>query len=37
VHAVVVLASGALLAPTGKVLRAALRQPFWAGRDRLVS
>ena len=22
---------------TGKVLRAALRQPFWAGRDRLVS
>ena len=21
---------------TGKVLRAALRQPFWAGRDRLV-
>ena len=22
---------------TGKVLRAALRQPFWADRDRLVS
>jgi long-chain acyl-CoA synthetase len=22
---------------TGKVLRAALREPFWAGRDRLVS
>jgi acyl-CoA synthetase (AMP-forming)/AMP-acid ligase II len=22
---------------TGKVLRAALRQPFWTGRDRLVS
>jgi fatty-acyl-CoA synthase len=22
---------------TGKVLRAALRQPFWAGRDRQVS
>ena len=22
---------------TGKVVRAALRQPFWAGRDRLVS
>jgi acyl-CoA synthetase (AMP-forming)/AMP-acid ligase II len=22
---------------TGKVLRAALRQPFWAGRDRMVS
>ena len=22
---------------TGKVLRATLRQPFWAGRDRLVS
>jgi acyl-CoA synthetase (AMP-forming)/AMP-acid ligase II len=22
---------------TGKVLRAALREPFWAGRDRSVS
>ena len=22
---------------TGKVLRATLREPFWAGRDRLVS
>jgi len=22
---------------TGKVLRAALREPFWAGRDRMVS
>jgi long-chain acyl-CoA synthetase len=22
---------------TGKVLRAALREPFWSGRDRLVS
>jgi hypothetical protein len=22
---------------TGKVLRAALREPFWAGRDRRVS
>jgi acyl-CoA synthetase (AMP-forming)/AMP-acid ligase II len=33
VHAVVVLPRNA----TGKVLRAALRQPFWAGRDRQVS
>jgi acyl-CoA synthetase (AMP-forming)/AMP-acid ligase II len=33
VHAVVVPASGA----NGKVVRAQLRAPFWAGRDRQVS
>jgi acyl-CoA synthetase (AMP-forming)/AMP-acid ligase II len=33
----VTVVSGLPRNATGKVLRAALREPFWAGRDRLVS